>query len=234
MSGLDPAVYDADTYARAGGAAPRPVAGKVERPARRQRYLDYLPVNEILPLTVEELLERTAAGEPNPGAGSTAAVTAGLAAGLIAMCARASRDEWPESGGVAAQAETLRGRLAPLAEENAVAYGAALDALRAVAAGEGPGDRELAEVLDRAAAILERIAESAADVAELGASAADRGIAELRPDAVSAAVLGDASARIALRLIEANLVTTESDDRLERTRAHCARAAVGAEQAGSD
>jgi formiminotetrahydrofolate cyclodeaminase len=189
---------------------------------------------EILTMPVAELLERTAAAEPNPGAGSTAAITAALGAGLIAMCARASSDEWPESGGVAAQAESLRGRLTPLAEENAVAYGAALEALRAVARGAGPGDEELADALERAAEILERIAESAADVSELGAAAAERGVHELRPDAASAALLGDAAARVALRLIEANLVTTESDERLDRTRAHCARAAAGVERATSD
>jgi len=104
------------------------------------------------------------------------------------MCARASGEEWVDAGGVAAQAQSLGSRLAPLAQENATAYNAALGALRSTSSGSGPSDAELGESLDKAASVLERIAESAADVAELAAEAAERGPAELRPDAVSAAL----------------------------------------------
>ena len=49
----------------------------------------------------------------SPAGGSAAAIAVAMGAGLTAMCARNSRDEWPEARGATAQAETLRARIEP-------------------------------------------------------------------------------------------------------------------------
>src|SRR5439155_24134578 len=109
-------------------------------------------------------------------------VTTCFAASLVAMAARGSRDSWPEAGGVAAQALALGARAAPLAEEDAAAWIAALAALR----GDEPDpERKLA----RAAEVPLLIAEAAADVGELAALTAEFGDGTFRGDATAAALL---------------------------------------------
>ncbi len=187
---------------------------------------------ELLKLSVQELLERLASPSPEPGAGSTAALVAALGAGLVGMAAGASKEHWPDAGGAAAQAVSLRKRLAPLAEENAETYVAALEALASRSAGApGSADPEIGASLDRAALVLASIAEAAADVAELAAIAADRCVPELRPDAASAALLGETASRVALTLIEANLITVRGGDVVQRVRSITVRANAAVERA---
>ena len=83
----------------------------------------------FLELSVEELLDELAGPRAAPGAGSALALTTAMAAGIVAMAARISRDQWDEAGGAAAQAEALRARAAPLAQSDARAYEEALEAL---------------------------------------------------------------------------------------------------------
>ena len=56
------------------------------------------------------------------------------------------------------------------------------------------------------------------DVAALAAVVAERGDQALRADAVSAALLAEAAARAAATLVEVNLGTTSSDERVARAR----------------
>ena len=186
-------------------------------------------------LPFEELLDAIAAETPAPGGGSTAAFTTEMAASLAAMTARFARGHWEGAAGALAQAETLRHRAAPLAEEDAVAYENVLTAMRM------PKDLEpevrntlIGETLSRAADAPLEIAECAADVAALAAEIAICGNQTVRGDAAAAAVLAAASTRVAAHLVEVNLATTEADERIERVRSltrsanGAARRAVGA------
>src|SRR5436305_12055000 len=87
-----------------------------------------MAATEFLDLRLRDLLDQVAAPEPSPGGGSVLALVAALAAGVLAMAARASGDDWPDAGGVAAQAEMLRARAAPLAQVDAEVYERALAA----------------------------------------------------------------------------------------------------------
>jgi formiminotetrahydrofolate cyclodeaminase len=69
--------------------------------------------------TVEGLCETVAEETSAPGGGSVAAIAGALAASLVAMAARFSREDWKDAAGVVAQAEALRIRLLPLADEDA-------------------------------------------------------------------------------------------------------------------
>ncbi len=77
---------------------------------------------DFLDLPLRDFLAEVATPEPMPGAGYCAAVSLSMAAGLVAMVAGASRGEWGEARGAAAQANTLRERVAPLAQRNVDAY----------------------------------------------------------------------------------------------------------------
>jgi formiminotetrahydrofolate cyclodeaminase len=184
-------------------------------------------------LPLGELLEEVSSAEPMPGAGYCAAVTLEMAAGLVAMAARASRADWGEGRGAAAQATTLRERIAPLAERNVNAYREAVALLGGggSAGGGSAGDESLRDALTRAAGVPLEIAEVAVDVAALAAVVAERGDQAMRADAVSAALLAEAAARAAATLVEVNLGTTSSDERVARARDLAGSATAAAQRA---
>ena len=158
-----------------------------------------------------------------------AAVVTEMAAALVAMVGRFSREHWDGAAGAIAQAETLRARVAPLAQEDADAYEMVLTAMRM------PKDLEpevrnnlIGDALSRAADVPLRIAEVGTDVAELAAEVAECGNPNLRGDAAAGALLGEAAARVAANLVAINLATTETDERIGRAREleHIAHRAV--------
>jgi formiminotetrahydrofolate cyclodeaminase len=77
---------------------------------------------ELLDLRLREFLEEVASERRTPGGGSVAALVTAAAAGLLAKVARASSDAWPEARGIVAQAESLRERVAPIAQLDAEEY----------------------------------------------------------------------------------------------------------------
>lgn len=170
--------------------------------------------HEYLDLTPRELLERLAGNGPNVGGGSLAALVVTLSAGLVRMVCRRSRESWSDTAGIAAQAKELQVRAEPLARADAEAWESALAALAGAAAGNG--DADLERKLALSAEIPVQIAEAAADVAALAALAAEIGEGTYRGDAVAAAILAEAGARVAANLVRINLGTREGDERLLR------------------
>jgi formiminotetrahydrofolate cyclodeaminase len=74
---------------------------------------------DMLSMPLGDVLGHMASEVPSPAGGSAAAIAVAMGAGLTAMCARNSRDEWPEARGATAQAEALRARIEPLAQADA-------------------------------------------------------------------------------------------------------------------
>jgi methenyltetrahydrofolate cyclohydrolase len=184
-----------------------------------------------LELRLDDFLARIAAGEQAPGGGSAAAFTVALAAGLVAMVARCSRDSWADARGVAAQALSIQDRAAPLAGVDAQAWEDANAALRRAADGLGSGDdSELELKLEQAAAIPLEIAQLGADVAALAVVAAERCDGAYRADAAAAAALAAGGARAAAHLVQVNLAVREGDPRLVRARASEQAAVASAER----
>jgi formiminotetrahydrofolate cyclodeaminase len=169
--------------------------------------------------TVSELCDTVAAETSAPGGGSVAAVAGALAASLVAMAARFSTEQWEDAAGTVAQAEALRARLLPLADEDATAYENFLLARR-MSRDVEPEVRNAAigDALSRAADVPLAIAEAAHDVASLAAELAERGNPNLRGDAATAALLAEATVRATANLVEINLATREGDERIERAR----------------
>jgi formiminotetrahydrofolate cyclodeaminase len=171
-------------------------------------------LTDLLDSSLRDFLDKLADEEPAPGGGSAAAIVVAMAAGLVAMVARASTN-WDEAGGVVGQAEALRARVAPLAEADAEAYEKALATLRGrEILEERYRDFELRRALERSAEIPLKIAEAGCDLASLAALLVENGNPEVRADAAAAAVLAEGGTRAAAKLVAVNLGTAPGDPRV--------------------
>ena len=198
------------------------------------RRAEALPpdAEELLELSVRDLVARIAAETPTPASGSASALVATLAAALVGMAARFSRAAWPEAGGAVAQANALQERAAPLAQSDSEAYEAVLAARREHRDLPQPDrDALIGDALALAAEVPLAIAEVAADIAQLGALVAEKGNPNVAGDAAAGAVLAESAARAAANLVAINLGTRYGDLRLVRAQALADTAAVAARRA---
>jgi methenyltetrahydrofolate cyclohydrolase len=179
-----------------------------------------------------ELLDAVAAQTPAPGAGTSAACACALAASLVQMAARftLAREEYVERHArmahVQARAEKLSDRSVALAEHELYAYQPVLEAVRLPRDDPDRPARVRTARIDAARSPLE-IARVAAELAELAAEVACAGNQNLAGDAITGAVLADAAAHAAARLVDINL--SEDGEDPMRIEAHeAARRAAAA------
>jgi methenyltetrahydrofolate cyclohydrolase len=179
-------------------------------------------------------LDRIASEQDSPGGGAAAATAVAMAAGLVGMSARLSHDKLDESATLAARADALRARAAPLAQADAHAYGRVLEAYR-MPKNEDPTARreKIGNALSAAADVPLEIAEIAAEVASLGVGLAENGNANLQGDSIAATLLAEAGARSAAVLVAINLrdIQDHRRDRAEKlaiSASAAARRAVAA------
>jgi pimeloyl-ACP methyl ester carboxylesterase/formiminotetrahydrofolate cyclodeaminase len=153
-------------------------------------------------------LDLVASDEPAPGGGATAALTVALAASLSSMAARLSTDYFADATRLIEHAEHLRHHVAPLAQDDAEAYGRVMAAQR-----DGAEDR-IRAALSEAADVPLAVAECAAEVAGISARLVKEGNPNLRGDAAAAALLAEAGVRAATTLVKINLTAAEMRDDL--------------------
>jgi len=180
------------------------------KPTGRSTVLDEEP--SLLDLTVRELLDAVAARTTAPGGGGVAALATALAAALTGMAARFS--DRTTAARVTAEADDLRRRAAPLADADAAAYRAFVEATRL------PGDDPsragaVAAARKGAIGVPAEIGRLAAAVADLAAGLVRDGNPNLRSDAVAAVHLAAAAADTAAELVSAN---QPPEDALARAR----------------
>jgi formiminotetrahydrofolate cyclodeaminase len=178
-------------------------------------------VSSFLDEPVRGFLDQLAARTPAPGGGGAAAVTGAMAAGLVAMAARFSATRLPGAGELADEADGLRRRLAQLADMDARAYTAVLEAFR-LPAENAQREARRREALRGAALVPLEIAGIGARVAAMAAQVAEAGNPNLRGDAVTGAVLAAASARSAACLVDINVGLGGLDPGLSRRAAEAA------------
>ena len=135
---------------------------------------------------VGAFLDALGARLPAPAAGSGAAVAGAIAAGLAELAARVSDEEE-----AAAEAESLRRRLAELADEDAEVYAAFLRT-------RSNEDRQ------RTIEVPEELAAVATRVAGLARGLATTGKRSVRGDAEAAVAMAEAVARVGARLAAIN------------------------------
>jgi formiminotetrahydrofolate cyclodeaminase len=185
-------------------------------------------VSSLLDQPVRGFLDQLAARTPTPGGGGAAALTGAMAAGLVAMAARFSARQLPEAADLASRADELRRRAADLADLDAQAYTAVLEALRLP---REAGQRR--EALEDAALVPLEIAEIGARVGQLAVRVAEAGNPNLRGDAVTGAVLAAASARSAACLVDINVDLGGLEPELSRRAAQAvADACAAADRVG--
>jgi formiminotetrahydrofolate cyclodeaminase len=184
-------------------------------------------VSSFLDEPVRGFLDQLAARTPAPGGGGAAAVTGAMAAGLVAMAARFSATRLPGAGELADEADGLRRRLAQLADMDARAYTAVLEAFR-LPAEDAQREARRREALRGAALVPLEIAGIGARVARLAVRVAEAGNPNLRGDAVTGAVLAAASARSAACLVDINVGLGGLDPGLSRRAAEAAADAADA------
>ncbi len=126
------------------------------------------------------------------------------------------------------RAARLREELVGLAERELHAFEPVLDAIRLPRAQPGR-DARVAAALSEAAESPLGIARAAAEVAELGAELVATGARRLVGDAVTAALLAEASCVAAGRLVEINLESVAGDPRRSEV-SELAAAAAGARE----
>jgi formiminotetrahydrofolate cyclodeaminase len=181
---------------------------------------DVPPDYQALPLGT--FLDAVAATDPAAGAGVVSAVTAGLAAGLVAMAAGFSTAQLEDADSVRAQAEELRARLAPLPQRDVAAYS---EVLRAYALPKAQQDRRerVQRALSAASEVPTEIARLGAEVTRLAAQLAEHGNPRLVGEAVTARLLAAAAVAAAAGLVEENL-SDKSDPRIAEVRTLVAEA----------
>jgi formiminotetrahydrofolate cyclodeaminase len=181
--------------------------------------------------TVERFLTALAAREPAPSGGAAAAFACAFAAALVEMAASLTVADGPlPVAAMGERAAAIRSTATRLADEDAAAYGRVIEALRAPRHDAGRDER-VTEALSRAADAPLAIAECAAEAAELAAAVAHGGNPNLRGDALTGALLAEAAALGAVRLVEINLASAPGDARVQRGRDLARRALAARERA---
>ena len=165
-------------------------------------------MTDLTEQSLEEFLESVAEGSPAPGGGTSSAIAVALAAALVEMSARLASDEE-----AAEAARGMRGDAVRLADQELTSYEPVLRA-------QTPADRTTA--LDGASEPPAQIAETAADVAELGVKVAASSSPAVRGDALTGVTLAEAAASAAARLVGTNI---SSGPVFDRARAAGDRAA---------
>lgn len=179
-------------------------------------------------MDIEAYLDELASSRPVPGGGSAATIVGALAAALVAMVARITRDN-PRYAAVAeradaivARADRLRAELVSSKKADELAFAAVIDAqaLRRTTDDEKRerGER-LQAALAQAAVVPLHVAELARDVVRLAAETLELGNKHLASDAGCAAEFAAAALLGAAYNVRANHPTLKDRDLVAKQEA---------------
>src|SRR3954447_2305869 len=183
--------------------------------------LPYPRVGDLSNQSLEEFLDAVGEDTPAPGGGTSSAMTTALAAALVEMSARLaakgreSEEPADDEESPATRARGLRTEALRLAEQELEAYAPVLEA-------ETAADRTTA--LDAASEPPAQIAETAAEVAELGIEVAGSTSPAARGDALTGVFLAEAPPAAAARLVETNISSGPVFDRARQAAARASKA----------
>jgi formiminotetrahydrofolate cyclodeaminase len=181
-------------------------------------------------LQIADFLERLSAATPTPGGGSAAALTASVAASLVAMVAaltlsskKSKEQEGPElaaqMGAILEEARQLRDRLLVLTETDAAAFERVMAAYKLPKAGEAEKaqrERAIQAALKRATEIPYEVALCARRVLELAEIVALKGLKSALSDVSAGVYLAEAALQAALLNVEINLKSIKDEGLVRR------------------
>ncbi len=183
----------------------------------------------LVDLTVRELLERVASGEPVPGGGSIAALCAALAAGLAEMVARltAGRQDDPalnnEMNRLIDRAQALRADLTRAVDLDSEAYAKVMLAYRmpkATAEEKRLRSEAIQEALKEAARVPLAVAEMAVDVLGMAALAVSKGNKNAVTDGLAGALMARSAVLAATANVRVNLQEITDEAFVQKAQAH--------------
>ena len=164
--------------------------------------------------TLADFLAALAAPTPAPGGGAAAAVSGATAAALVEMVAGLSLKKSPEGADAAlqqrtaAQMATIRGELLTLADDDAKAYDAFIQAMRLPKVEEHEREarsRAMSSAAEHAAAVPLQTLRAISAVAEAARSLTNRSLVSAASDLDVALRFARASGLSAAENVEANL-----------------------------
>src|SRR3977135_3710596 len=139
------------------------------------------------------LLKKIASREPAPASGSACGAGVAAAGALLEKSARLSTRQWEGAAAALEKANALRMESFGLIEEDAQAFLAFVEAVRA--------EKDVETAHARTVDVPLRMTRAAAEVAELAVQLANHGNPNLRADAIVAAILAAAAAESRLMLL---------------------------------
>jgi formiminotetrahydrofolate cyclodeaminase len=177
---------------------------------------------------IREFLERLASDSPTPGGGAVAALAAAAGAALIAMVANLTVDKqsyeaaWEQMRELRGAADAARAELLALADRDAMAFDAVMDAFRMPKATEAEKSVR-AEAIQMAfagaAAVPMQIAGRAAALLPGARDAVELGNANAASDGVSAAHVLFAAVECAAANVEINASSLKDEAKRDELRA---------------
>ncbi|MDW8141290.1 MAG: cyclodeaminase/cyclohydrolase family protein [Candidatus Bipolaricaulota bacterium] len=181
-------------------------------------------------LKIADFLERLSAATPTPGGGSAAALTAGVAASLIAMVAaltlKSSTKKESQDPELAAQmraiceeAHQLRDRLVKLTDADAAAFERVLAAYKLSKGSDEEKrhrDGEIQAALRHATEVPYEVALCARRVLELAEVVARKGLKSAASDVRAGIYLAEAALQAALLNVEINLTSIQDEEFVRR------------------
>jgi formiminotetrahydrofolate cyclodeaminase len=180
---------------------------------------------------IEEFLERLASKSPTPGGGTVAALAGASGAALIAMVANLTIDKqgyeaaWERMRELRASADAARGELLELADRDAMAFDAVMQAFRMP---KGTDAEKAARVeaiqmaFTGAAAVPMMIEQRAADLIGSARDAVELGNENAASDGASAAYMLFAAVECAAANVAINAAALKDQGRKEELRSHAA------------
>lgn len=182
-------------------------------------------------LKIADFLERLAAATPTPGGGSAAALTASIAASLVAMVAaltlhsqkkkRENQDLelTAQMQAISEEARQLRDRLVALTDADAAAFERVLAAYKLPKGSEAEKhqrEREIQMALQRATEVPYEVALGARRVLELAEVVALKGLTSAASDVRAGVYLAEAALQAALLNVEVNLQSIQDEGFVSR------------------
>lgn len=152
---------------------------------------------------IEKFLEEVASRRPTPGGGAVAAVSAAMAAALVEMVGNLTKGEKVKSKSIE-KAQKLRKELLELADEDAAAFNAVIDAFR-ISKEDPSRAGKIQSAFKHAAETPLKIARLAKEVNVLAKEVLKAGNKNAASDAKTAIYLSEAAKKSAIANVEINL-----------------------------
>ncbi|HEX9987999.1 MAG TPA: cyclodeaminase/cyclohydrolase family protein [Chloroflexia bacterium] len=181
----------------------------------------------LIKMTVEDFIIQLASASPTPGGGSASALAGAMAAAMVEMACNLTvgrekfRDAEEELQVVLARAKELREQMLAAVDEDTDAYDAVSQAYKLPKSTDAEKSERTAAIqaaLKQASDVPFRVAQAAAETAQLAVIAVEKANPNVASDARVARLLADAARDGAVANVEINLSSITDSDYADRMR----------------